>query len=292
MNLTRIPRLTSPRLIMAAIVAIAGLLIASQAGSAHASTVRTTHVSATTGAAGAAKPTIVLVHGAWADSGSWNAVTAILQRDGYTVYAPPNPLQGLTYDTATIADFLHTITGPIVLVGHSYGGEVITNAATGDSQVKALVYDDAYLPAQGEDLKDLTTAGSCFAVLDLSKVFNFVPFPGAPTGVYDAYVQQSVFPDCFANGLPASEAAVLAATQRPLATSTFTDASGVPAWQTIPSWDVIGMADHIVTPTEQIFMANRAHAHITEIPNAPHLSMISNPGIVASVIIRAAQATG
>ena len=145
---------------MFAVLAITGLLIAgNQVSSAHAATVRTAHATAATGTSGP-KPTIVLVHGAWADSGSWNAVTALLQSAGYTVYAPPNPLQGLTYDTATIADFLHTITGPIVLVGHSYGGEVITNAATGDRQVKALVYDDAYLPAQGEDLVDLTTAGS------------------------------------------------------------------------------------------------------------------------------------
>ena len=279
-------------LIMAAVVALAGLLAtAAQAGSAHAATVRTEHAAAVTGT-GSAKPTIVLVHGAWADSGSWNAVTALLQRAGYTVYAPPNPLRGLTYDTATIADFLHmhTITGPIVLVGHSYGGEVITNAATGDSQVKALVYDDAYLPAQGEDLADLTTTGSCFAVPDYSAVFNFVPFPGAPAGVADSYVIPSVFPGCFANGLPASVGAVLAATQRPLASSTFTDQSGVPAWKTIPSWDVIGLNDKVVTPAEQLFMAKRAHAHITEI-NAPHLSMISNPGVVASVIIQAAQAT-
>jgi pimeloyl-ACP methyl ester carboxylesterase len=233
----------------------------------------------------------VLVHGAWADSGSWNAVIRRLQRAGYTMDAPPNPLQGLSYDTATIAEYLHTITGPIVLVGHSYGGMVITNAATGDSQVKALVYDDAYLPAQGETLEGLTTAGSCFAVSDLSTVFNFVPFPGAPSGVADAYVKQSVFPGCFANGLPASEGAVLAATQRPLASSTFADQSGVPAWKTIPSWDVIGTADHIVTPAEQLFMAKRAHAHITEI-DAPHLSMISDPGVVARVIIQAAQAFG
>jgi len=96
--------------------------------------------------------------------------------------------------SASIADFLHTISGPIVLVGHSYGGEVITNAALGDSQVKALVYDDAYLPAKGEDLETLTTAGSCFAVPDLSTVFNFVPFPGAPANVADAYVKPNVFP--------------------------------------------------------------------------------------------------
>ncbi len=276
--------------IMFAVLAITGLLIAgNQVSSAHAATVRTAHATAATGISGP-KPTIVLVHGAWADSGSWNAVTALLQAAGYTVYTPPNPLQGLAYDTATIADFLHAITGPIVLVGHSYGGEVITNAATGDSQVKALVYDDAYLPAQGEDLAGLTTAGSCFYVPDLSSVFNFVPFPGAPSGVLDAYVKQSVFPGCFANGLPAGEGAVLAATQRPLASSTFTDQSGVPAWKTIPSWDVIGLNDHIVTAAEQLFMAKRAGARITEI-NAPHLSMISNPGVVASVIIQAAQAT-
>ncbi len=194
------------------------------------------------------------MHGAWADSGSWNAVTGLLQRAGYTVYAPPNPLEGLAIDTATLADFLHTITGPIVLVGHSYGGEVITNAATGDSQVKALVYDDAYLPKQGEDLTDLTTAGSCFAVQDLSTVFTFVPDPVSPSGAV-AYVKPAVFPGCFANGLPASVGAVLAATQRPLATSTFTDQSGVPAWQTIPSWAVVGTADHIITPAEQLFMA-------------------------------------
>ena len=239
-------------------------------------------------------PTIVLVHGAWADSGSWNAVTALLQAAGYTVDAPPNPLRGLPQDSAYQHDFLTqnpALAGQsVVLVGHSYGGEVITNAATGDSQVKALVYDDAYLPAKGEDLKDLTTPGSCFYVQDLSNVFNFVPFPGAPSGVADAYVKPSVFPGCFANGLPASEAAVLAATQRPLASSTFTDQSGAPAWKTIPSWDVIGLNDNIVTPAEQLFMAKRARAHITEI-NAPHLSMISNPGVMASVIIQAAQAT-
>ena len=294
----RAPRLTRPLLIfLAGVLAVAGLLFASsQAGSAHAATARTGSTGSTGSTSVAAdgsgpKPTIVLVHGAWADSGSWNAVTRILQGGGYTVYAPPNPLQGLAYDTGTIASFLHTINGPIVLVGHSYGGEVITNAALGDSQVKALVYDDAYLPAQGDDLETLTTAGSCFYVPDPSTVFNLVPFPGAPANVADAYVKPSVFPGCFANGLPASEGAVLAATQRPLATSTLTDQSGTPAWATIPSWDIVGLNDHIITPAEQLLMAHRANAHITEI-NEPHLSMISNPGVVASVIIQAARATG
>ena len=289
----RAPRLTRPLLIiLTGVLALSGLLFASiLSGPAHAATVRTGRAGMAADASGAT-PTIVLVHGAWADSGSWNAVTAILQHDGYTVYAPPNPLLGLTTDTAALTDFLQSITGPIVLVGHSYGGEVITNAADGMSQVKALVYDDAYLPAKGEDLTDLTTGGSCFYLpaSEDSTVFNFGPFPGSPSGDV-AYVKQSVFPGCFANGLPASEAAVLAATQRPLATNAFTDPSGTPAWATIPSWDIIGMNDHVVTPAEQLFMAHRAHAHITEI-NAPHLSMISNPGVVASVIIQAAQATG
>jgi pimeloyl-ACP methyl ester carboxylesterase len=239
----------------------------------------------------AVKPTVVLVHGAWADSGSWDGVIHRLQDHGYTVYAPPNPLQGLSTDTDTISNFLHSITGPIVLVGHSYGGTVITNAALGDSQVKALVYDDAYLPAQGESLASLTTAGSCFAVSDLSTVFNFVPIPNFPQADVDAYVKQSVFPGCFANGLPAREGAALAATQRPLAVAALTDKSGVPAWATIPSWAIVGTADRVIPPAEQLFMANRAHAHITKV-NAPHLSMISDPGTVARVIMEAAQATG
>jgi pimeloyl-ACP methyl ester carboxylesterase len=290
---THAPRLTKPLvIILAGVLAVAGLLLANvQAGSAHAATTRAVRTDVTTDAS-RTKPTIVLVHGAWADSGSWDQVISLLQRAGYTVYAPPNPLQGLTTDTGALTDFLKSISGPIVLVGHSYGGEVITNAADGNSQVKALVYDDAYLPAKGENLQDLTTSGSCFFLpsSELPTVFNFVSYPGAPSGT-DLLVKPSVFPGCFANGLPAGEAAVLAATQRGLATNAITDPSGAPAWATIPSWDIIGTKDRIVTPAEQLFMAHRAHAHITEV-NAPHLSMISNPGVVASVIMGAARATG
>jgi pimeloyl-ACP methyl ester carboxylesterase len=214
-----------------------------------------------------------------------------LQDDGYTVDVPPNPLQGLTYDSQTLAGFLGTISGPIVLVGHSYGGMVITNAAAGNPKVKALVYVDAYIPAQGDTLQGLTGArpGSCLAVKNPAMVFTFAPIPGAPAGDVDAYVKPSVFATCFANGLPASEAAVLAATQRPLATGTLSDASGTPAWQTIPSWAVVGTADHVIPPAEQLFMAIRAHAHITEV-DAPHLSMVADPGLVTQVILAAAHA--
>jgi len=270
--------------ILAAVLAMTGLLVStSQLASAH-------EVAAA--GTGGAKPVIVLEHGAWADGSSWDQVVRILQGDGYTVYVPPNPLRGVAADSAYLNDFLTqnaNLAGkPVVLVGHSYGGFVMTNAAVGDAEVKALVYVDAFLPKQGDTLKSLTTSGSCLAA-DPTTVFDPVPYPGGPAGDVDLYVKQSVFPSCFANGLPPAEAATLAATQRPLPFSALTEPSGVPAWQTIPSWDVIGTADHIIPPAQQLFMATRAHAHITEI-NAPHLSMISNPGAVTRVIEQAARA--
>jgi pimeloyl-ACP methyl ester carboxylesterase len=261
-------------------MAIAALIIPlSQAASAHTATRAAT--------SGGPKPIIVLEHGAWADTSSWNSVIRRLQADGYTVYAPPNPLQGLTYDSAFLADFLHSISGPIVVVGHSYGGAVITNAVTGDPQVKALVYVDAFAPAQGQTLAGLLASvpGSCAAPANL----NVVPFPGAPAGVGDAYITQSAFPSCMANGLPAREANVLAVTQLPIATSALADPSGVPGWLTIPSWAVVGTADHAIPPALQLAMAENAHARITEV-NAPHLSMVSDPGVVTSVILQAVHA--
>jgi pimeloyl-ACP methyl ester carboxylesterase len=296
MRISVIPRLTMPRLgVAAASLAIAGTLLgAGLAGSATAATAATGAGHAPSRSAdAAAKPTIVLVHGAWADSSSWNAVVERLQARGYTVDAPPNPLRGVSDDSAYLSDFLSTISGPIVLVGHSYGGFVITNAATGDTQVKALVYDDAFIPASGDTPLSLSSAepGSCLAV-DPSTVLNFVPYPGSPSGDADLYVKQSVFPGCFANGLPASEGAALAAEQQPLAASALSESlTTAPAWQTIPSWAVIGTADHVIPPAEQLAMAQRAGAHITEI-NAPHLSMISDPGAVTRVIIDAARAAG
>ncbi len=291
MNRTRAaghPRLLF--LLAAPVLAITGLLIAAtQLASAQT---RAQHTQPP-----GPKPTIVLEHGAWADASSWSGVIARLQQDGYTVDAPPDPLRGLAYDSSYLSDFLKTISGPIVLVGHSYGGAVITNAATGNPNVKALVYVDAFIPAQGETLLQLVAAqpGSCLGG-DPANVFNFVPYPGAPAGDVDLYLKAAAdppypgFAECFANGLPARVAAVLAATQRPLAFSAASAPSGVPAWLTIPSWSVIGTADHVLPAAEQLFMSNRATAHITEI-NAGHLSMISDPGAVAAVIVEAARAT-
>jgi pimeloyl-ACP methyl ester carboxylesterase len=275
---------------IAVVLAVAGLLVSASLSAPPRPA--TAHAASGAGP----KPAIVLEHGAWADSSSWDTVIGLLQADGYTVYAPPDPLRGLANDSATLADFLETIAGPVVLVGHSYGGMVITNATAGDPNVKALVYIDAFIPAQGETAFGLTVAqpGSC---VGSASAFNAAPFPGAPSGDFDTYLKVGPdlpypgFAQCFANGLPASQAAMLAVTQRPIAFSAGSALSGVPAWQTIPSWSLIGTDDHVIPPAEQLFMSKRAHAHITEI-DAGHLSLISHPGAVTRVIIAAAQATG
>jgi pimeloyl-ACP methyl ester carboxylesterase len=256
---------------------------------AQAST-HTTQATANSADSKAPKPTIVLVHGAWGDSSSWDGVVSRLQQDGYTVDVPPNPLQGLTYDSAFIRDYLDTISGPIILVGHSYGGAVITNAATGDKQVKALVYVDAFAPAQGQTIGELDSAVPGACVLNPANVIT-QSYPGAPKGAAYVYIKQSAFGSCMANGLPASEVAELAAVQRPLTSIALNQKSGVPAWQTIPSWAVVGTADHAIPPAELLAMAHQAHAHVTMVPGGPHLVMVYAPGVVTNVILSAVHAT-
>src|SRR6059036_4193416 len=236
------------------------------------------------------KPSIVLVHGAWADGSSWSRVVGLLQVQGYTVYVPPNPLRGLASDSAYIASFLQSITGPIILVGHSYGGAVITNAATGNPNVKALVYVDAFAPDEGESLASLSSvppppgqSPSCLAG-DPTKVLNFVPLTG---GDVDLYVKPSLFPSCFANDLPPNEGAVLASTQRPFALSALPQPSGVPAWRSIPSFYLVGTIDNVIPPFAQLFMAQRANATIVQV-RASHLVMISHPNAVVDLINQAA----
>ena len=290
MNLARTVRLTKPRLaIVAAVVAVASVLAMTSQAAARPANHRAFRWD------GGTRPVIVLEHGAWADASSWDKVIRQLQEDGFTVYAPPNPLRGLPQDSAYLHDFLTqnpALAGqPVVLAGHSYGGAVITNAAVGDPQVKALVYVDAFIPDQGETIGQLASAtpGSCLGG-DPAKVFTFVPYPGGPANDVDTYIQPGLVPGCFATGLPPSQAAVIAATQRPLAASTLGEPSGVPAWKTTPSWAVIGTADRVIPPAELTFMAQRAGSRITEV-DAGHLSMISDPETVAQVIEQAAQAT-
>jgi pimeloyl-ACP methyl ester carboxylesterase len=289
MSLSRTARRISLPALLAAVLA-AALLLAFGPGRATPAGASTD--AATAGGGTPAKPVIVLEHGAWADASSWSSVISRLQRRGFTVYAPPNPLRGLPQDSDYLHQFLTqnpALQGqPVILVGHSYGGAVITSAAVGDPEVKALVYVDAFIPDQGDTVASLLS-GSCLAG-NPANLFNIVPIPGAP-GDLDLYLKPSLVPGCFANGLPASQAAVIAATQRPLAARALAATFGPPAWKTIQSWDVIGTADHVIPAANQTFMAQRAHAHIIDV-NAGHLSLISKPSVVTRVILAAAQATG
>jgi pimeloyl-ACP methyl ester carboxylesterase len=237
-----------------------------------------------------AKPTIVLVHGDWADGSSWNAVTSRLIDRGYRVVVPPNPLRGPTEDSAYLRSYLESIQGPIVLVAHSYGGFVITNAATGLTNVKALVYIDAFIPDEGDTLLGLVP-GSCLSA-DPAKVFNAVPVSGGA----DFYLQVAAnppyagFAECFANGVDRETTALLAATQRPAFSNQLSEVSGPPAWKTIPSWSLIGTEDHVVPFDQQEIMSKRAHAMIETVP-AGHLSLVSHPEAVMAIIGAAVAAT-
>jgi pimeloyl-ACP methyl ester carboxylesterase len=228
------------------------------------------------------KPTIVLVHGAFADASGWNDVTRILQCDGYTVLAPANPLRGVAGDSAYLSSILATLTGPVVLVAHSYGGMVITNAATGNLNVKALVYVAAFAPDQGETLEHLQLRfpGSKLGL----EALDFRPYAGGT----DGYVKPAVFRDVFASDLPAATTDVMAVTQRPGDTRTLQDPSGVPAWKSIPSWYLVARNDNLIPAAAQRFMAQRARARTTEV-DASHVAMISRPRITADVIKHAAR---
>ena len=231
------------------------------------------------------KPTIVLVHGAFADASSWNPVMQRLQREGYTVMAPANPLRGTTSDSAYIASVLATVPGPIVLVAHSYGGAVITNAATGNPNVKALVYVAALIPDAGEIGSDLLKFPGSLLVLPDSPDATVTarPFPG---GV-DFYVNAEPFRKIFAADLPPEKTALLAAAQRPLALAAFTDASGPPAWKTIPAWALVATHDNTIGTANTRFMAQRAApSHTVEI-DASHAVLLSHPDAVVDLIHKA-----
>ena len=235
---------------------------------------------------GRSEPTVVLVHGAWADASSWNGEVESLQRAGYDARAIANPLQNLTTDAASVADLLQSISGPIVLVGHSYGGSVITNAAAGNPNVKALVYVDAAAPDVGETTAELSGADSALSA-DPDALYDMVPDPGAPQGATDLYLEQSVFVSSFASDLPRSTAIRLWASQRAASTSAFMTPSTAAAWKTIPSWYFISTGDEIITPSSELSMAHRAHSQITEFPGGSHLTLISHPDAVTSVIASA-----
>ncbi len=231
------------------------------------------------------KPTIVLVHGAFADASGWNDVIQRLHRDGYNVIAPANPLRSLHGDSAYLASVLAQTPGPLVVVGHSYGGAVITNATAGNPNVKALVYINAFIPDVGEDTLHLAGEGS-----QLPNAIEFKGFP--PFGETDAdiYLKKETFRDVFAADVSPKKAAVMWAGQRPPAALTGAELTTAAGWKSIPSWALIGKQDRTITPEALRFMADRAGATTIEI-NSSHVAMISHPNQVADLIVKAADAT-
>ena len=266
------------------------LLVLAAATALLASVAIATGAAAGTTARAAAgpRPTIVLVHGGWADSSGWDAEITTLTGLGYPVVTIANPLRSLTSDSDYVRARLEQISGPIVLVGHSYGGAVITNGARGVSNVKALVYVAAFAPAEGESLATDQYPGTH---IDPSKLDVVpVPNPAAPGGQdVDLYIKPADFRDIFAGDVSPRESMLEAATQRPFANTAFTQPSGAPAWATIPSWDLISLDDHAISPAGQMFMAQRMHAHITTVHSA-HDIMISHPAAVDQIILRAVAA--
>jgi len=236
------------------------------------------------------KPTVVLVHGAWADAAGWTPVVERLQAAGYPVVAPPNPLRGLSTDAAYINSVLRQIKGPIILVGHSYGGAVITNAVMGDSNVKALVYIAAFAPAQGDSLASLNAMPQASQIPPVPAVPSSFPEPDGTTGT-ELTIDPAKYPTVFLdNRLPRAQEQALAVEQRPLSLASATQPSGVPAWQTIPSWYMVAKQDDAIAPNLERFMAARAHAHTVEV-DGPHLIMATDPGAVTALIEKAAGAT-
>jgi len=232
-----------------------------------------------------AKPTVVLVHGAFADSSSWDGVMTVLTRDGYGVVAAANPLRGAASDAAYVATVVKSVDGPVVLVGHSYGGTVITQAAVGASNVKGLVYVSAFAPDVGETSFGL--AGK-FPGATLSAAL--APPVDLPTGGQDLYIRQDRFPAQFAADVPLAKAKLMAAGQRPLTQAAGDEKITQAGWKTLPSWFIYGSADLNIPPAAMAFMAERAHARkVVAVPGASHVVMVSHPHEVAALIEEAAQ---
>ena len=235
------------------------------------------------------KPTIVLVHGAWADATGFDAEIRALRREGFRAIGFANPLRDLAGDSAYLAEFLRTLVGPIVLVGHSYGGNVISTAATGNDQVKALVYLNGWMCDEGESQQELLER---FEGSLVGPSIRPVPFTSADgsEGV-DLFLAPEAFREAFAADVDQATADVMAAAQRPYAAAAFAGApSAPPAWKTLPCWYLLGTEDKAIPPALQRFMAERANATIVEVP-ASHVSFVSHPDAATQLILQAVEAT-
>lgn len=235
-------------------------------------------------------PTVVMVHGAWADTFSWDGELALLTARGYTARAIANPLAGLLGDAATVRTFIDSLPAPVVLVGHSYGGAVITEAAADAPNVKALVYVDAAAPDVGETNGSLSGENSVLKTLPDTQLFDRLPDPGGPPGAAELYLKRTVFLDHFGDDLPAAVANGLWASQRGASTAAFDTPATKAAWRTIPSWYFISSGDEIITPTAEHAMATRARSTVTTFSGGSHLTLISHPDAVTAVIQQAIDA--
>ncbi len=234
------------------------------------------------------KPTIVLVHGAFADGSSWAGVIQRLQQQGYTVVAPANPLRGVLADSAYLASLLGQIDGPVLLAGHSYGGAVISNAAASAPNVLGLVFVAAFAPDEGERLGEVTPS-SKDSILNTALVqYNYPAGPGGETAV-EFGINPGLLREAFAADLPEEQTALMAATQRPISAAAFSDASGPAAWKKLPSWAVVATGDKAAGADLVRSMAQRAGADIVEVEGS-HVIMISQPQAVTDHILTAARA--
>jgi pimeloyl-ACP methyl ester carboxylesterase len=245
--------------------------------------------AASAAASAAPAPTVVLVHGAWEQPSSWTVVAAQLREHGYPVVVPDNPLRTLSGDAASIAGVLKGVAGPIVLVGHSYGGSVITSAADGNPNVKALVYIAAFAPERGESALglDLRVPGSLLPVAIVPAPFVQ---PGGSLGL-DVTVNPLLFRAAFAQDVPPPAAAAMAAAQRPVTLAALMEQSATPTWRTIPSWYLVARNDRAIPPATQRFMAARARAGTVEIDSS-HAAQVAHPDAVTNLILAAGEAAG
>ncbi|MGW2694986.1 alpha/beta fold hydrolase [Streptomyces sp. NPDC001296] len=233
-------------------------------------------------------PTVVLVHGAFADAASWSGVIAELQSEGIAVVAPPNPLRGLASDAAYIASVASRIDGPVVLVGHSYGGALITVAGTTENVV-GLVYVAAYVLEEGESLGELQGRFPASPLVSNLKEWTY-PVGEGDTAV-EVTIAEDAFPSVFAADVPEDVTKVLAVAQRPLAAGAFTETASAAAWRTKPSWALVAGADQAINPEVERFGAQRAGATVVELSGASHAVAVSEPKEVAALIRDAVRAT-
>ena len=234
--------------------------------------------------------TVVLVHGAFADASSWTGVIQRLQARGIPVIAPPNPLRGISIDSAYIASVFDQIPGPVLAVGHSYAGAVIANAATKARNVVGLVFVAALAPEEGERLGEAESSSKDSVLMSALVPFKYPTGKNGETAMEFA-INPAQFRDVFAADLPAEQTVVMAARQRPVSELAFSEPSGAPAWKTLPSWAVVATGDRAAGTDVIRSMAERAGATITEVAGS-HVIMISQPQVVTEVILSALATEG